>query len=278
MRDQNFDNLNKGKFMNIRIFLFLIILTIFGLGAAPNKVLTLEEKEELRQVETVRKSGFTDIEVDNLHASIAGNILKINNLLGNETYKKALRYIEDEPREAGKFLFQDKENKQYLQLDLGLGQSFADYPKTYLYQSKIYIYPGTDGKSLEKIILQFKRTNAKGEVFIREMRRLINHSPKGPTFLGDGKRTPNNNSEILLEFFSSHDTDFLWPDNPIQPVPASVTTKLNDVTNPLPYNKQKQIILQYKRYLRKVDKMVSLKLHTMELDQKMMISKMLEFQ
>ncbi|MGJ4715804.1 hypothetical protein FH597_05550 [Leptospira interrogans] len=264
--------------MNIRIFSFLIILTIFGLGAVPNKVLTLEEKEELRQIETVRKGGFTDIEVDNLHASIAGNILKINNLLGNETYKKALRYIEDEPREAAKFLFQDKENKQYLQLDLGLGQSFADYPKTYLYQSKIYIYPGTDGKSLEKIILQFKRTNAKGEVFIREMRRLINNSPKGPTFLGDGKRTPNNNSEILLEFFSSHDTDFLWPDNPIQPVPASVTTKLNEAVNPLPYNKQKQIILQYKRYLRKVDKMVSLRLHTMELDQKMMISKMLEFQ
>ncbi|EKO62613.1 hypothetical protein LEP1GSC082_4555 [Leptospira kirschneri str. H2] len=264
--------------MNIRIFSFLIILTIFGLGAAPNKVLTLEEKEELRQIETVRKGGFTDIEVDNLHASIAGNILKINNLLGNETYKKALRYIEDEPREAAKFLFQDKENKQYLQLDLGLGQSFADYPKTYLYQSKIYIYPGTDGKSLEKIILQFKRTNAKGEVFIREMRRLINNSPKGPTFLGDGKRTSNNNSEILLEFFSSHDTDFLWPDDPIQPVTASVTTKLNDAANPLPYNKQKQIILQYKRYLRKVDKMVSLKLHTMELDQKMMISKMLEFQ
>lgn len=89
MRDQNFDNLNKGKSMNIRIFSFLIILTIFGLGAAPNKVLTLEEKEELRQIETVRKGGFTDIEVDNLHASIAGNILKINNLLGNETYKKS---------------------------------------------------------------------------------------------------------------------------------------------------------------------------------------------
>ncbi|MCG6162383.1 hypothetical protein LFX13_19405, partial [Leptospira bandrabouensis] len=97
------------------------------------------------------------------------------------------------------------------------------------------------------------------------------------TFTQDGKRTPNNNSEILLEFFSSHDTDFLWPDNPIQPVPASVTTKLHDAANPLPYNKQRQIILQYKRYMRKVDKMVSLKLHTMELDQKRMISKMLEF-
>ncbi|EKS07008.1 hypothetical protein LEP1GSC175_3186 [Leptospira santarosai str. HAI821] len=277
MGDQNFDNLDKSKSMNIRILSFLIIFSIAGLGAAPNKVLTLEEKEELKQIETVRKGGFTDIEVDNLHASIAGNILRINNLLANETYKKALRYIEDEPREAAKFLFQDKENKQYLELDLGLGQSFADYPKTYLYQSRIYIYPATDGQSLDKIILQFKRTNAKGEVFIREMRRLINNSPKGPTFLGDGKRVPNNNSEILLEFFSSHDTDFLWPDNPIQPVPASVTTKLHDSANPLPYNKQRQIILQYKRYLRKVDKMVALKLHAMELDQKIMISKMLEF-
>lgn len=197
MEHQNFDNLNKGKFMNIRILTFLMILSVAGLGAAPNKVLTMEEKEELKQIETVRKSGFTDIEIDNLHASIAGNILKINGLLGNETYKKALRYIEDEPRVASKFLFQDKENKQYLELDLGLGQSFADYPKTYLYQSRIYIYPGTDGQSLEKIILQFKRTNAKGEVFIREMRRLVNNSPKGPTFLGDGKELRT----ITVKFF-----------------------------------------------------------------------------
>ncbi|PJZ69888.1 hypothetical protein CH373_13455 [Leptospira perolatii] len=263
--------------MKIRILTTLVFLLTMQVQSAP-KILTLEEKELERQIEAIRKAGFSDIEIDNLHSSIAENIYKINQILQMDTTKKALRYIGDEPQELPKFLFNDKENKPYLEIELGQGESFWDFPKTYLYNARIFVYPGSTPQKLDKIIMQFKRTNSNGEVFIREMRRVINLDPKGPQINQDGKRTPNNNSDLRLEYYSSYDTELIWPDVPAQSIPPSVETKLNEATNPLPYNKQKQIILTYKKYMRKVDKMVRRKLHDLELNQKRLISKMLEFQ
>ncbi|EQA35031.1 hypothetical protein LEP1GSC047_1692 [Leptospira inadai serovar Lyme str. 10] len=259
------------------LILFLVSLVSFRLQAAP-KVLTMEEREVERQIEAIRKAGFSDIEIDNLHASIAENIFKINKLLQLDTSKKALRYIGDEPQDLPQFLKTDRDNKAYLEIDMGSGESFWDFPKTYLYNARIFIYPGSTPEKLDKIIMQFKRTNSNGEIFVREMRRVINLDPKGPQVTQDGKRTPNNNKEIKLEYYSSYDTEFIWPDTPTQPIQAGVESKLHDEGNPLPYNKQKQIILTYKKYLRKVDKNVRYKLRDLDLNQKRLISKMLEFQ
>ncbi|TGK11517.1 hypothetical protein EHO60_04215 [Leptospira fletcheri] len=259
------------------LIIFSLLFAALRLQAAP-KLLTMEEREVERQIEAIRKAGFSDIEIDNLHASISENIFKINKILQMDTTKKALRYIGDEPQEMIQFLKTDRDNKPYLEIDMGSGESFWDFPKTYLYNARIFIYPGATPDKLEKIIMQFKRTNSNGEIFVREMRRVINSDPKGPQVSGEGKRTPNNNKEIRLEYYSSYDTDFIWPDTPTQPLQPGVETKLHDETNPLPYNKQKLIILTYKKYLRKVDKNVRHKLSDLELNQKRLISKMLEFQ
>ncbi|GBF39974.1 LIC13212 family protein [Leptospira johnsonii] len=264
--------------MKTLIFLIISLFAVFIQVDAAPKILTMEEREIERQIEAIRKAGFSDIEIDNLHSSISQNIHQINKILQMETTKKALRYIGDEPQELPQFLKTDRDNKPYLELDMGSGESFWDFPKTYLYNARIFIYPGSNPEKLEKIIMQFKRTNSNGEIFVREMRRVINIDPKGPQIGSEGKRTPNNNKEIKLEYYSSYDTELIWPDTPVQSIAPSVETKLHEETNPLPYNKQKQIIVTYKKYLRKVDKNVRHKLRDLELNQKRLVSKMLEFQ
>ncbi|MBE8398279.1 hypothetical protein IQB76_19560, partial [Leptospira borgpetersenii serovar Hardjo-bovis] len=87
--------------------------------------------------------------MNNIHTSIAGKRLRINNLLGNETYGKMFSYIEDEQREGVEVLFQDEEKKQDREVDLGHGQSCEDYYKADVSQCKIYIYSGTEGQRLD---------------------------------------------------------------------------------------------------------------------------------
>ncbi len=259
----------------MRYLIFFSFFITFSLAAGPATV-TLEEQEFNKQVEALRKAGFADIEIDNLHGSIGESLGKIKAFVDKGIDKKHARYINDLPETVPDVFSKDSEGKLYLDLELLRGESFMDYPKTYLYQSRVYIYPAVDGKNIDKIILQFKRTNSKGEVFIREMRRLINPSPKSLSKTGTTDK-PDDNSDISLEYFTSNEGSGLWPDEPVQKEQASLVNKLNDPENLLPIQKQKSIIEKYKVIVRSIDKAVKKKLYLLELDRKVMVSKMLEF-
>lgn len=258
----------------------VVISLVFGSLVslyAVTEVVTLEEQQRKEQIEAARKSGFADIEINNLHSSIAKNINEIVKLLNDNVDKKTSRYVGKVPEEPKPFMLTDAEGKKFLEFDLGLGESYANYPETYLYYSKAFIYPGEGSDSLGRIIMQFKRTNSRGTIFVREMRRLINDTPKGVEVAADGKRVPDDNSDIQLQYFSSYDTNTLWPDTPTLQQQPSVSFPLNDPKNPLPYEKQKLIIYEYKKLLRKIDKIVAGRLNSLVLDEKRLVSKMLEF-
>ena len=259
--------------------ILFIFLAMTQTGAKPN-FMTLEEQRIQRQVETARKSGFADFEIDNLHREISKNLLAIKAINDKGLDKQSARYLTDIPNDNIPDLFlKDSGGKPYLEMEIAHGESFSSYPRTFLYQSKVYLYPSADLKSIEKIILQFKRTNSSGSLFIREMRRVINETPKFTDEEADDPANvqPDDNSDIRLEYYTSNDGVANWKDIPDIEQKPGISVTLNEAENPLPYFKQRSILEEYKKVLRILNKTVSKKLYMLELDRKRMASKLIDF-
>ncbi|MCC5814427.1 MAG: hypothetical protein JJT78_06700 [Leptospira sp.] len=261
--------------------ILLSLFSLFGLSgflfAERPTVLTFKERETAKQIEAQRKAGFGDIEIDTLHESIAKNIQGIRKMVELGVDKQAALYLPDLPATEANIFKEDKDGKVYVQFVLPQGQSYVDWPKIYLYDGVGFIYPSEDFSKIDKIVLMFRRVNAEGFVYIKEMRRLINPSPNFSASNEDGTSQIDSNSDIKLEYYQSFTSNTIWPDKPNQPFEPDVVMELNTENDPLPYEKQKLIMRQYKKILRKVDKEMAIKYRGLELDQKRMVSKMLDF-
>jgi hypothetical protein len=271
--------MNRKNIYGVSVFaIFLLVLgSDFDVHAQKSNVMTFKERETERMIEAQRKAGFSDIEIDTLHESIAANLAEIRRINELGVDKQAAMYLTDVPASSSEIFKADKEGKLFVQFQLPQGQSYTDWPKVYLYDGVGFLYPSADFRSLDKIVLMFRRVNADGQVYIKEMRRLINPSPKGSTRREDGSTEVDSNSDIQLEYYQSLTSNTIWPDAPIQEMQPNVVMELNNSENPLPYEKQKLIMGQYKKVLRKVDKEIAQKLRGLTLDQKRMITKMLEY-
>lgn len=257
--------------------IFLVLATIETAFAERAKSFTFKERETMKQIEAQRKAGFSDVEIDTLHESISKNIGEIKKLNELGVDKQASVYLTDIPATTSNIFKLDKENKTYLEFPLPQGQSYVDWPKVYLYDGYAYLYPTEDFQNISKIILMFRRVNADGDVYVKEMRRLINPTPKSIVFKDDNTAETDSNSDIILEYYQANTSNVIWPNEPIQTSEADVTMELNKEDSPLPYEKQKMIMLQYKKILRNIDKSVARKLRGLQLDQRRMVTKMLEF-
>ncbi|MDZ4725487.1 MAG: hypothetical protein SH817_04990 [Leptospira sp.] len=241
--------------------------------------LTLKDRETQKQIDAQRASGFSDNEIDTLHASIAEHLGKMKKLQDLGVDKTASQYLGHTPSKVKELFLKDSEGKPYLELKLPQGQSYIDWPKVYLYDGTAFVYPNEGYTEVAKIILMFKRVNADGTIYVKEMRRLINPTPKSQSVEKDdkGEFKIDPNSDISLEYFQALSSDTVWPNVPVQKSPANITMVLNDAKDPLPYDKQKHIMLTYKKMLRKINKQTGRKLRNMELDQKQLITKIIDF-
>ncbi|WP_322113650.1 LIC13212 family protein [Leptospira limi] len=240
---------------------------------------TLKERDSQKQIDLQRKNGFGDNEIDTLHASIIENLRKMKKLQELGVDKTAAQYLAQTPQEHKELYKKDKDGKPYLEIKLPQGQSYIDYPTVFLYDGIAYIYPKEDFSDLDKIILAFRRVNADGTIHVKEMRRLINPSPRSESPEKDekGEAKLDTNSDIRLEYFRSLTSDTIWPNDPVQTSEADIAMVLNDEKDPLPYDKQKHIMMSYKKMLRKISKQTAFKLRSIELDQKQMITKILDY-
>lgn len=259
------------------IALLLISGTVGYLFSERAKVLTFKERETERQIEAQRQAGFADIEIDTLHESLAISINGIKKMVDLGVDKQAALYLPEIPATDTNIFKKDAEGKLYIEFELPQGQSFVDFPKVYLYNGIGFIYPSEDFTDLDKIVLMFRRVNADGVVHVKEMRRLINPSPKKSKQDEAGALEVDSNSDIQLEYYQSFSSNAFWPNTPIQTTEPSVSMQLNSSESPLPYTKQKLIMSQYKKILRKVDRQLAAKQRNLELDQKRMVTKMLDY-
>lgn len=237
-----------------------------------------EEARVQRLIDSVRKNGFGDYEIDSLHKRIGENLGAIKGFTDKGYDKQNAKYLEDVVQKDIPDLFKvDSAGKKYLEFELERGESFADYPKTYLFNARVYVFIADD-LSLEKVIIQYIRTNSRGENFIREMRRVINPTPKPALVAANGEVVADDNSDITLEYYTSNDGQSNWPNEPILANPPGLSIKLNEKENPIPYFKQRYVLEKYRRAIKQVDQAVAKRLYLLELDRKRMISKMVEFQ
>ncbi|MDF3821007.1 hypothetical protein P3G55_13935 [Leptospira sp. 96542] len=264
------------RFVLIAIFLFSIPTAMFAEKPASA---TLKERESQKQIDLQRKNGFGDNEIDTLHANISDNLAKIKKLQDLGVDKTAAQFLADTPVDHKELYKKDSEGKSYLEIKLPQGQSYIDWPRVYLYDGMAYIYPKEDFSELDKIVMTFRRVNADGTIHVKEMRRLINPSPKKESAEKDekGDAKLDSNSDIKLEYFRSLTSDTIWPNNPVQTAAPDIAMVLNDEKDPLPYDKQKHIMMSYKKMLRKISKATAFKLRNIELDQKQMITKILDY-
>lgn len=265
--------------MKFQVFLVSIIIAHSlsqSLLSERVKTTTYKERETQKQIDAQRKAGFSDVEIDTLHESIARNISETKKLSELGVEKQATTYLTDIPSENSEIFKKDKDGKTFLEFYLPQGQSYVDWPKIYLYDGYAYLYPAEDFKNLNKLVFMFRRVNADGDIYIKEMRRLINTSPKSIQTNEDGTVVTDSNSDIKLEYYQAKTSNTIWPNNPNQEMEPNVEMELNQEGTPLPYEKQKMIMFQYKKILRTIDKSVARKMKGLQLDQRRMVSKMLE--
>jgi len=260
---------------------FLLILSLLPalLYAEKPAFVTQKDRDTAKNIAAIRTAGFIDSEIDDLHAEISEHLSKMKKLQDLNVDKSSAQFLAHTPKPLKDLFKKDAEGKTYAEFALPQGVTVVDWPRVYIYDATAFIYPKEDFSELDRIVFMFKRTNSDGDVYVKEMRRLINPTPRSQSPEKDekGEAKQDTNSDIKLEFYQSLTSDTIWPNTPIQKAEPNVVVTLHDEKDILPFDKQKNIFLSYRKTLRKLKKLSQNRLHNLDLDRNQMISKMLEF-
>ncbi len=201
------------------IFLLLVGIEIYALPTT----IKLEEKQYYEYIKKIRSRKFADREIDRLHQSIGTMIGKIQGYVVGNKVRDAARYNDHIPSDEQTFFYKDKEGKEYFLLELSQGVTREDYPNEHVYETKAYLYLAEDKKGLSRVIIQMNRVNSSGNIYVKEMRRIINPTPfspgppkvEGEKELDHPKYQEENitdlsipadeNGDIYVEFYTSND-------------------------------------------------------------------------
>ncbi len=265
------------------VCLFLLPMAAFAQGAAGEK--NIVEREAM---ERARKSGFGDLEVDNLHGSIARSLAGIVQKGGlvddSGSYKELIESAMTRRIVTGK----DAEGKTYIRLRLreGLSTGTAIFPVQYIYRAHCYLYPAQDG-TISKIVFQFYRINYSGTDYIREIRRFVHPDPRDKAQASTKKIGAEmellDNSKLTLEHYeagSDKKASIEGPDgvpSAVLKIEPNTRVILNEEKEPIPYEKQVRILSLYKKLLRKIDHDLRRILHERDLERNLIIEKVLDF-
>lgn len=282
--------------MKYFITLSVLILPFFGLKSLPTTQ-TLPEKEYYQYVQAVRTRKFSDREIDRLHQALALKLEEIKNQIDAKTIKNKAQYNQLLPETEEVLFLKDKDGKEYYSLFLGQGISIDNYPTENIVNSRAYIYLSEDKKSLSKVILQYVKVNSSGTRNIKEMRRIVNNNPifpgppkiEGEKVNGDLPKAqepytvdpgiaPQEIGEMVVEYYSGHDSNIPWvEESPSTEAKVSISQKLHDDKDLLPFDAQKKVYISYRDALRELDSRMGKKLHNVILDRKATIKKLTDF-
>lgn len=258
----------------------LLILPLLGSpgGMIAREAIPVVNVQEREAAARAREIGFGDMEIDNLHGSIAARLTTLRSLGGiplqEGSYRDFMHGKDEEGREYFRFRFRE-----------GTSYSVEEFPVNYIFRSHCYLYPDGEGKGLSRVIFQFYRINFTGLNYSRELRRIIHPDPRdvaGGDITGKEIKLLDN-SEITLEFYEEPSTvkpEWEGPDGVPLPNPKiepRQRVKLNNKENPIPYEKQVRIISRYKKLLRRIDLRIYDMIRERELERRIRIERILDF-
>ena len=261
------------------------------------KILQLPEKEYYQYIQSVRAKKFSDREIDRIHLSLANLLEKIFQFRESGVVSKAARYNGHIPEEEKVYFFKDKEDKEFYALFIGQGITIEDYPTSRIFDTRIFIYPSEDKKTLQKVIIQFTRVNTEGPIYVKEMRRIVNETPESPgppklegqkvegdipKFQEEITTDPNlaakENDNLVIEYYSEHDGSIPWvEEKATTETKVSITSKLHDEKELLPFDVQKKVYITYRDVLRELDSKIRKQVSRLELEQRATIRKIVDF-
>ncbi|HMV78570.1 MAG TPA: hypothetical protein PL163_09340 [Leptospiraceae bacterium] len=281
-------------------FLFLLFLfPVYQVFSVPT-TLRIEEKENYQFIESVRAKKFADREIDRLHQSIIKMLARMKEHETSGSLKNSAKYTANVPEEPEIVFKKDAEGKEYFSLFLSQAVSPEDYPVYHIINTRVYVYPSEDLKTLKKVILQFNRVNANLEnpnfpVYVKEMRRIINNTPNFPEKqktegdlsagipkfqqenITDASLETQQNGDLVMEYYTDIDGKLAWVDEkPVTGSKPSLSGKILDEKLPVPYDIQNKIYLTYRDTLREIDSKIKRKLKIMDTNQRIIIRKMME--
>ena len=278
-------------------FLALVLLMFTGGLMSLPTTITLPEKEYIEYIQSVRTRKFSDREIDRLHQALAQKLEEMKFQVDNNRVKNKARYNSLLPEPEEILFLKDKEGKEYFNIQLGQGISWDEYPTGNINESRVYLYPTEDKKGLSKVIVQYARVNFTGRNYVKEIRRIINSNPVfpgPPKFEGekvngdlpkdqepvtvDAGIAPQENGDIIVEYYSGHDSNHNWNENnPTPEAKVSITQKLQDEKDLLSFEQQKLVYLTYRNILRELDSKMKNKVHNLNLDRKTTTRKITNF-
>jgi len=274
--------------MTIRKLSLTMILTSlpFWPSLAQQDEVNIVEREATEQA---RKTGFGDLEVDNLHGAISEKVhqlIELGGLVeGTGDYDELIFQARSRPFIKGV----DREGKSFLRITLNEGFSYSTevFPRPFIARAHCYIYPGAEKNKVDRLLFQFYRINYSGTVYQRELRRFIHPNPIDKA---QARSKPLgaelellDNSDLTLESYQEPSTvPPVWEGRDgvpvttleLKPIASAI---LNDKEKPIVYDKQVRILNRYKTLLRRIDRELYKMIRVRQLERNIEIERILDF-
>lgn len=211
------------------------------------------------QREKAEKTGYGDIEIDQLHKQIAELLPRIKDAF-------------EKPSKDGAHADENKDNgpdgSHLIKLRLGFGEYIKSISERYLYNSEVLLHTNEEGSQLIKVEMIFTRVNNLGEKLNEERRTLINPSPN---FSEDAKQADRNDDFILIfAEKTSINLDDLNEKGGFEEKKRFILKDLSD------FSLKQNIVETYKKYLRRGYKELDDKIYRRELARRHKVRQMLE--
>ncbi|GAF67304.1 unnamed protein product, partial [marine sediment metagenome] len=211
----------------------------------------IEQQEAMRKKAV--ESGYADIEIDALHKKIKNLLPKLKIL------EKSLKI----PQEKSLFISSGEQNGYKIILQIAFGESIKSISERYIYDGKAILYTDAEGTVLNKVEFRFLRINPLGYSFKEEGRSLVNPTPN---FFEDNQQI-DKNEDLILEYFERT--------NPDEGFVKKHETTISDI---IFIDKRLKLLETYRKFLRRTKKMIKRKVYDFDLQDRVRVQYMLEFQ
>jgi hypothetical protein len=196
--------------------------------------------------DSYRKNGFADSEIDHLHYEISVLLKELKYQHDLRSHEITATYVPYTPEAPEPFLQKDEEGKFYVKLRIFQGFNPNRHSNEELYS---YLYLKDDTSELEKVIISQRTSNVTVPPYLREVRRIINLSPKSAKALAQPSDQVDSNADIKIEYYRGDFLPHSILHTPISKKKPDLSFDLHNPTDPMDFTNQMKLIGIYKENL-----------------------------
>jgi hypothetical protein len=206
-------------------------------------------KKQMDQIvyeDSYRKNGFADSEIDHLHYEISVILKALKQQYDFKSHEITATYVSYTPEAPEQFLQKDEEGKFYVKLRIFHGFNPSRPANEELYS---YLYLKDESSELEKVIITQRTTNDRIPPYLREVRRIINSTPKSSKALATASDQVDSNADIKIEYYRGELLPHSILHSPISKKKPDLSFELHNPSDPMDFMNQMKLMKLYKENL-----------------------------